>query len=58
MTDRFSRRGFMAASAAMIGTGAVAQTAGTTELEGNILDGVKRNISSFRSLDWQPYLSD
>ena len=58
MTDRFSRRGFMAASAAMIGTGAVAQTAGTTELEGNILDGVKRNISSFRSLDWQPYFSN
>mgnify|MGYP001026044340 FL=1 len=58
MTNRFSRRGFMAASAAMIGTGAVAQTAGTTELEGNILDGVKRNISSFRSLDWQPYFSN
>jgi L,D-transpeptidase ErfK/SrfK len=58
MTDKFSRRGFLAASAAMIGTGAAAQTAGTTELEGDILAGVKRNISSFRSLDWQPYFSN
>lgn len=58
MTDKYSRRGFLAASAALIGTGAAAQTAGTTELEGNILQGVKRNISSFRSLDWAPYFSD
>ena len=58
MTDNYSRRGFLAASAALIGTGAAAQTAGTTELEGNILQGVKRNISSFRSLDWAPYFSD
>ena len=58
MTEQFSRRGFLAASAAMIGTGAAAQTTGTTELEGSILEGVKRNISSFRSLDWQPYFSN
>jgi L,D-transpeptidase ErfK/SrfK len=58
MTGKFSRRGFLAASAAMIGTGAAAQSAGTTELEGSILDGVNRNISSFRSLDWQPYFSN
>ncbi|WP_296429729.1 L,D-transpeptidase [Yoonia sp.] len=58
MTDKFSRRGFLAASAAMIGTGAAAQTAGSTEIEGDITTGVQRNISSFRSLDWQPYFSD
>jgi lipoprotein-anchoring transpeptidase ErfK/SrfK len=58
MTDNYSRRGFLAASAALVGTGAAAQTAGTTELEGNVLEGVKRNISSFRSLDWAPYFSD
>ncbi|WP_333712212.1 L,D-transpeptidase [Yoonia sp.] len=58
MTNTFSRRGFLAASAAMIGTGAAAQTAGTTEMEESVLTGVRRNISSFRSLDWQPYFSN
>lgn len=53
-----SRRGFLAGSAAMIGTGAVAQTANSTEIEGDISQGVQRNISSFRSLDWQPYFSN
>lgn len=54
----FSRRGFLAGSAAVIGTGAAAQTANTTEIESDISQGVQRNISSFRSLDWQPYFSN
>ncbi len=54
----FTRRGFLAASAAMVSTGAVAQTANTTEIESDISQGVRRNISSFRSLDWQPYFSN
>lgn len=58
MTDTFSRRGFLAASAAMVGTGAVAQTANSTEIEADISTGVQRNIASFRSLDWQPYFSN
>ena len=58
MSTDFSRRGFLAASAAAIGTGAVAQTENSTEMEGDILQGVTRNISSFRSLDWQPYFSN
>ena len=58
MTNTLSRRGFLAASAAMIGTGAVAQTANSTEIENDITSSVKRNISSFRSLDWQPYFSN
>ena len=58
MTNNLSRRGFLVASAAVIGTGAVAQTANTTEIEADINAGVKRNISSFRSLDWQPYFSN
>lgn len=56
-SKKLSRRGFIAASAAMVGTGAVAQTANSTELEGDINSGVQRNISSFRSLSWQPYFS-
>ncbi len=55
--SNLSRRGFLAASAAVVGTGAVAQTAGSTEVERDISGAVQRNISSFRSLDWQPYFS-
>lgn len=58
MTNDLSRRGFLAASAAMIGTSAVAQNANTTEIESDISSGVARNIASFRSLDWQPYFSN
>lgn len=58
MTNDFSRRGFLAGTAAVIGTSATAQTANTTEIESDISRGVQRNISSFRSLDWQPYFSN
>ncbi len=58
MTTKLSRRGFLAASAAMVGTGAIAQTANSTEIEADISSGVQRNVASFRSLDWQPYFSN
>ncbi len=58
LTSRMSRRGFLAATAATIGTGATAQTANSTEIESDISAGVQRNIASFRSLDWQPYFSN
>jgi len=58
MKNDFTRRGFLAASAAMVSTGAAAQTANSTEIESDISQGVKRNISSFRSLDWQPYFNN
>ena len=54
----FSRRSFLAASAAAVGTGAAAQNAGTTEIEAEINAGIERNIASFRSLDWRPYFSN
>lgn len=53
-----SRRGFITASAAAVGTGAIAQTENSTEIEADISTRVVRNISSFRSLDWQPYFGD
>ncbi len=58
MTSKFSRRGFIAASAAAIGTTATAQSGETVEIEDDITTGVARNISSFRSLDWHPYFSN
>ena len=57
-THKLSRRGFIATSAAVVGTSAVAQTENSTEVEADISAGVQRNISSFRSLDWQPYFSN
>jgi len=58
--DRLNRRLFLGTSAAALGTlaaPALAQS-GSTELESNISDGVRRNISSFRSLQWRPYFSN
>lgn len=66
MTDTpesgFSRRAFIAAAAAATVTGTSAQsqtaTANSTEIEGSISQSLRRNMSSFRSLDWQPYFSN
>lgn len=55
MRSSFTRRGFLASSAAVLGTSAVAQSANTVEMEGDLSGSVKRNIASFRALDWQPY---
>lgn len=54
----FSRRGFLAATAAVVGSGAVAQTANTTEIERDISSAVTRNTASFRALDWRPYFTN
>lgn len=50
-----TRRRFLAGSAAMIGTPALAQSVLLPEPEPE--PPVSRNISSFRSLDWRPYFS-
>jgi lipoprotein-anchoring transpeptidase ErfK/SrfK len=57
-----SRRGFLASGAALLAAPAIAQTTapaglGTTEMESRVESGVRRNISSFRTLDWRPYFS-
>lgn len=60
MTQSFDRRAFLATSAAALGAGTVpafAQTEGTTQMEEPV-EIVRRNISSFRSLDWRPYFSN
>ena len=55
------RRHFLAASAGFLATPALSQIAqapalaDTVELEGEISSAVRRNISSFRSYEWQPY---
>ena len=62
----FDRRRFLTASLAAAGgiaaAPALAQTANTdtssTEVERDLSEVVRRNISSFRSLDWRPYFSN
>lgn len=51
-----SRRAFLAGGAAMIGTPALSQSVLLPEPEPE--PAVRRNISSFRSLDWHPYFSN
>jgi len=53
----FSRRGFLASSAAVVGTTAAGQTTNSTEIENDISQSIRRNVSSFRTLDWRPYFN-
>jgi L,D-transpeptidase ErfK/SrfK len=59
-----SRRAFLAGSAAMLAAPALAQSnadvnsTATTQVERDVTETVKRNISSFRTLNWQPYFSN
>ncbi len=62
--DRATRRGFLAGSAALIGTPLLAQTGKEATPAYDPLrpppepePPVRRNISSFRTLDWRPYFS-
>lgn len=54
---QLNRRAFLAGSAALVGAPAVAQNQGSTELERDISGAVRRNVSSFRALDWRPYFN-
>ena len=59
-----NRRAFLAGSAAMLATPALSQattgvnSSNTTQVERDITESVQRNISSFRTLDWQPYFDN
>lgn len=54
-TNGMKRRAFLATGVAGLAAPAFAQTDNTTEVESDLSDIVRRNISSFRSLDWRPY---
>lgn len=58
--SRYSRRAFLAGGAALAGVPAFAQSvdgSATVEVERDVTTTVRRNISAFRKLDWQPYFS-
>ena len=60
--SKMDRRLFLGAGAAAVSglaAPALAQDTGeTVEIEGEISEVVRRNISSFRSLNWQPYFDN
>ena len=57
--NKLSRRSFVAVGALSLAAPALAQTeTGTTEIERDISTIVRRNISSFRSLSWEPYFDN
>lgn len=53
-----SRRAFLAGTAAMLGTPAIAQNLAPGQAERDPTITVRRNISSFRSLSWEPYFDN
>lgn len=60
-SNGMSRRAFMVATAASVGAPAFAQSVTgdeTVEMESDVTTSVRRNISSFRTLDWKPYFSN
>lgn len=57
VNNKMNRRLFLSSTAATMGalaSPALAQT-GTTQIEADIPSSTRRNISSFRSLEWRPY---
>lgn len=61
--SKFTRRGFIAGSTSLLAAPAIAQSTdvdgdGTVEVERDLSEVVRRNISSFRSLQWQPYFDN
>ncbi|NBT31314.1 MAG: L,D-transpeptidase [Rhodobacteraceae bacterium] len=57
-SSQLNRRTFVAAAVATVATGATAQTSDSTEVESDVSQSIRRNISSFRSLEWQPYFEN
>lgn len=57
--SKLSRRSFLLATASSaLAAPALAQTENSTEIEADISQTVRRNISSFRTLDWRPYFDN
>ncbi|MFK7751971.1 MAG: L,D-transpeptidase [Sedimentitalea sp.] len=58
--SRTSRRAFLGGAATFMAAPALAQnvnSADTTQVERDLSAAVRRNISSFRALEWQPYFT-
>ncbi|MCF6317188.1 MAG: L,D-transpeptidase [Marinosulfonomonas sp.] len=61
VNNKMTRRLFLRSSAATMGvlaSPALAQSTGEAQIEEEISSETRRNISSFRSLEWQPYFAN
>ncbi len=60
--NRLDRRRFLAAGAAVLGAPAAlpafAQTTDSTEFERSVDQGLRRNVATFRMLDWQDHFQN
>ncbi len=59
--SKLARRSFLAGTTALLAAPAFAQSTlpgDTTEFEADLYKGTRRNISSFRTLDWRPYFKN
>ncbi|MEM1373503.1 MAG: L,D-transpeptidase [Pseudomonadota bacterium] len=59
-TEKIARRSFIAGASTLLAAPALAQTipGDTVEIEEEIAGSTRRNVSSFRTLDWRPYFSN
>lgn len=53
-----NRRAFLVGAAALLPVAAVAQATDSTEFRPGVTTVTRRNASSFRALDWQPYFKN
>lgn len=58
LATHLGRRSFLATGLAALAAPALAQQSNTVELERDLSTSVRRNASSFRTLEWQPYFSN
>lgn len=61
VNNKMNRRLFLGTTAATMGvlaSPALAQSTGTVQIESDISSSTRRNISSFRSLEWRPYFQN
>ena len=57
-STRITRRGFVAGSTSLLAVPAVAQQQDDVEFRNDVSNLVRRNASSFRALEWQPYFDN
>jgi len=58
VSAKVTRRGFLAGTTSLLAAPAIAQQQDDVEFRGDISNSVRRNASSFRALDWQPYFDN
>jgi L,D-transpeptidase ErfK/SrfK len=58
VSTKITRRGFVAGSTSLLAAPAIAQQEDDVEFRNDVSNLVRRNASSFRALEWQPYFDN